>query len=435
MKTNNVKSEIIWKGFRLGNLFDFDSSNQYPCTQKQVDISSEKNDVYQIAVVAQSGKNNGVIGYIKRNENIDKYIFSNSMTFSMNFGLCFYHNYEYILLDTHGSIFRLIPMDLKLEDIIKNNIDCGIFINKIINKICSKSLYDWQWKPNSQRAGREIILLPCLEVSQDDEYIWEENGRYYTLAVEYIKELMEKAKERKEARTIRMYEAERAKYEAERAKYEAERAKYEAEYNAEKPNVLWKGFRLRNLFEWSGKHKISKTAKEYDTIDEPRDGYVANITAGKYNEGIANFIPEDDEITNKKKIDALTISSNGAGVGSCFFHDYYFISTGDNALLENKYEKLQEIFDTNHIVPRFFAKLITKICRNSLYSWSYKVSKEVFNREIILLPCLEVSQDDEYIWEENGRYYTLATNYISYLYLTGKMNKYQKLIDTYTYTY
>ena len=87
------------------------------------------------------------------------------------------------------------------------------------------------------------------------------------------------------------------------------------------------------------------------------------------------------------------------------------------------------------MIPRFFAKLITKICRNSLYSWSYKVSKELFNRELIVLPCLEVSQDDEYIWEENGHYYTLATNYISYLYLTGRMNKYQKLIDTYTYTY
>lgn len=203
-----------------------------------------------------------------------------------------------------------------------------------------------------------------------------------------------------------------------------------------KSEIIWKGFRLGNLFEWSGKHRISKTAKQYDTIDEPRDGYVANITAGKYNEGIANFIPEDDEINSKKRIYTLTISSNGTtGGGSCFFHDYYFVSTGDNALLENKCHKLQEIFDANHIVPRFFAKLITKMFMTESYSWGYKLSKELFNREIILLPCLEVSQDDEYIWEENGRYYTLATNYISYLYLTGKMNKYQKLIDTYTYTY
>ncbi len=426
MKTDNVKSEIVWKGFRLGNFLELSTKHVIKTPLKNLHVHDEYHDG-MVGNVTASKENNGIVGYIEENEEIKAKKIKNILTLAPDAayaGVCFYQK-EYIVSTGHN---KLIEFKLNsLKELFDRNEYLYLFLAKMITKIFCKTFYGFSNAITENDFNKEIILLPCLEVSENDEYIWEENGRYYTLAVEYIKELMEKAKERKEARTIRMYEAERAKY-------EAERAKYEAGYNAEKPNVLWKGFRLGNLFEWSGKHRISKTAKQYDTIEEPRDGYIANITAGKYNEGIANFIPEDDEINSKKRIDALTISSNG-NVGACFFHDYYFISTGDNALLENKYDKLQEIFDTNHTVPRFFAKLITKMFMNGLYSWGYKVSKELFNRELILLPCLEVSQNDEYIWEENGRYYTLATNYISYLYLTGKVNKYQKLIDTYTYTY
>lgn len=196
-------------------------------------------------------------------------------------------------------------------------------------------------------------------------------------------------------------------------------------------NIIWKGFKLGNIFEWTTNHKISKTAKQYDTFNEFKIGCVANITAGMYNEGIASYIMEDEEIKKKKKINALTISSNGAGVGACFFHNYYFVSTGDNAVLECKNENLQKIFNENYEVPLFFSKIITKIFINGIFSWSYKVTRGAFNKEIILLPCLEVSKDkdDEYIWEEEDHYYTLAVDYISYLYLCGKINYQQKLID------
>ncbi len=424
MKTDNVKSEIVWKGFRLGNLFEWFGKHRISKTAKEYSVSNMYQEGY-VANITAGQYNEGIANFIPEDDEITNKKKIDALTISSNgagVGSCFFHDYYFISTGDNALLENKYD---KLQEIFDRDHMIPRFFAKLITKICRNSLYSWSYKVSKELFNRELIVLPCLEVSQDDEYIWEENGRYYTLAVEYIKELMEKAKERKEARTIRMYEAERAKY-------EAERAKYEAGYNAEKPKVLWKGFRLGNLFQWSGKHRISKTAKQYDTIEEPRDGYIANITSGKYNEGIANFIPEDDEINSKKRIDALTVSSNG-NVGACFFHDYYFISTGDSALLENKYDKLQEIFDTNHIVPRFFAKLITKMFMNGLYSWGYKVSKELFNRELILLPCLEVSENDEYIWEENGRYYTLAVEYISYLYLTGRINKYQKLIDTYTY--
>ena len=238
---------------------------------------------------------------------------------------------------------------------------------------------------------------------------------------------MDKAKERKEARTIRMYEAERAKY-------EAERAKYEAEYSAEKPNVLWKGFRLGNLFELSAKHVIKTPLKNLHVHDEYHDGMVGNVTASEKNNGIVGYIEENEEISDKKVKNIMTLGRVG-NVGICFYHKNYIVSTGNSKIIEVTSPELKKVLDKNDYIYLYLAKMITKIFYNTFYGFNRVLTENDFNREIFLLPCLEVSENDEYIWEENGRYYTLATNYISYLYLTGKVNKYQKLIDTYTYTY
>ena len=427
MKTDNVKSEIVWKGFRLGNIFDFNSSNQLSLNKKGLDISVEKTDIYNIALITQSEKNNGISGYLAENEEISSKKMKNYLTYSMHFGLCFYHDYDFVLMDTHGSVFRLLPRNEVLAKILNSEKAPNYFFSKIITKICNNSIYSYSWLPNSSRVSREIILLPCLEVSENDEYIWEENDRYYTLAVEYIKELMEKAKERKEARTIRMYEAERAKY-------EAERAKYEAGYNVEKPNVLWKGFRLGNLFERSTKLAIQKNQKELNLSSEKNTTHtVALISASRNDSACAGYI-QDDIIDNKKiSINKITFDDQW---GFTFFQREKFVITGGhNAILEVKNYKLKELLDGNLLLYSFLSSIINKITfKSGLFGYGYKINNK-FDREIILLPCLEVSQDDEYIWEENDRYYTLATNYISYLYLTGRINKYQKLIDTYTYMY
>ena len=89
-------------------------------------------------------------------------------------------------MDTHGSIFKLISKNEKFDEIIYNEKLVNLFLAKIIDKVCAKSVYNWNWKPNSGRVSREIIMLPCLEVAEGEDYIWEENGKHYTLAVEYI---------------------------------------------------------------------------------------------------------------------------------------------------------------------------------------------------------------------------------------------------------
>lgn len=177
---------VIWKSFKLGDLFEFNSSNQLPFTKKELNISPIQTDEYNIAVVTQSEKNNGITGYINRQAIDSSKIMNNSMIFSLNFGTCFYQHNEYCLLDTHGSIFRLVAEHITLRQILEKDVLVGNFFAKIIMTVCKNGIYNYNWKPNSQRASREIILLPCLEVEKGQEYIWEENGKHYTLAVEYV---------------------------------------------------------------------------------------------------------------------------------------------------------------------------------------------------------------------------------------------------------
>ena len=416
MKADNVKSEIIWKGFRLGNLFEESTEHYLEKSKKNYNINDVKTDDYPVAVCSASKYNNGIVGYIAETDDVSIKKRKGYIT-KGGFGHFFYQDDWFIKPGGSWGMLNIIKFkDDKLKTICDLNIDIYYFLCRILTNIFEPMCSFGYAVP----FNREIILLPCLEVSQDDEYIWEENGRYYTLAVEYIKELMDKAKERKEARTIRMYEA--------------ERAKYEAEYSAEKPNVLWKGFRLGNLFELSAKHVIKTPLKNLHVHDEYHDGMVGNVTASEKNNGIVGYIEENEEISDKKVKNIMTLGRVG-NVGICFYHKNYIVSTGNSKIIEVTSPELKKVLDKNDYIYLYLAKMITKIFYNTFYGFNRVLTENDFNREIFLLPCLEVSENDEYIWEENGRYYTLATNYISYLYLTGKVNKYQKLIDTYTYTY
>ena len=426
MKTDNVKSEIVWKGFRLGNLFEWSGKHRISKTAKEYSVSNMYQEGY-VANITAGQYNEGIANFIPEDDEITNKKKIDALTISSNgagVGSCFFHDYYFISTGDNALLENKYD---KLQEIFDRDHMIPRFFAKLITKICRNSLYSWSYKVSKELFNRELIVLPCLEVSQDDEYIWEENGRYYTLAVEYIKELMEKAKERKEARTIRMYEAERAKY-------EAERAKYEAGYNAEKPNVLWKGFRLGNLFERSTKLAIQKNQKELNLSSEKNTTHtVALISASRNDSGCAGYI--QDDIIDDKKISINKITFDDQWGFTFFQREKFVITGGHNAILEVKNYKLKKILDGNLLLYSFLSSIINKITfKSGLFGYGYKINNK-FDREIILLPCLEVSQDDEYIWGENGRYYTLATNYISYLYLTGRINKYQKLIDTYTYMY
>ena len=180
------KEVLIWKGFKLGKLFEFNSTNQLSANKKALDLSDVRTNEYNIALITQSEKNNGISGYIKEDEETSQKKMKNFLTYSMHFGLCFFHDYDFVLMDTHGSVFRLLPINQILKHILDNFKYINYFFSQIITKICHSDLFSYGYLPNSARASREIILLPCLEVTKNDDYIWEEDGHYYTLAVDYI---------------------------------------------------------------------------------------------------------------------------------------------------------------------------------------------------------------------------------------------------------
>ena len=422
-------SEIIWKRFKLGNLFEFASCGTFALKDYAL-FSKYQNGLVKVVT---STKDN-TCSYIKV-ENLPREfpIYTNSLTINRNgsIGYCFYQDGNFII--PTGDTYTLLHKNEKFKSKLERS--SYIFLSIIITHTFTSSVYGYNYKVNSERFDRELILLPCLEVNAGDDYIWEENGHFYTLAVNYIKQLMNEAKELREQKTIRLYEAERTKYEAERTKYEAERTKYEADYLKEKENVIWKGFKLGDLFDYSSNHTIKSQIKNLHIFDNYEFGTVANVTASKENNGIVGYIEENEEIAKKKVKNVLTIAPDAAYAGVCFYQPDYVISTGHNKLIDINNDKLKNLFNNNIILYLFLASLITKMFCKTFYGFSKSITDNDFKKSVILLPCLEVNAGDDYIWEENGHFYTLAVNYISYLYLSGRVNYNQKLVDNYTYQY
>lgn len=196
-------------------------------------------------------------------------------------------------------------------------------------------------------------------------------------------------------------------------------------------NVIWKAQKLGDLFEFSSGGTFA--LKNYKLFDEDGDGLVEIVTSSKDNSS-NQFIAESD-IPSSCPIynNSLTINRNGS-IGFCHYHSGEFIiPTGDSYTLIHKNEEFRDILTKD--TYSFLSIVITRLFTKTVFGYSYKVNSDRFDREIILLPCLEVAEGEDYIWEENGKHYTLAVDYISYLYLTGRVNYNQKLIDNYTYQY
>ena len=414
---------VIWKAYKLGNLFELTSSGTIAL--KNYTLFDDYNEKRVEVVTSSKDNNNQFLDLDDLPKNIP--VFSNALTINRNgsIGYCFYHNDKFII--PTGDSYVLTCLNERFKKYADES--SYHFLSILITHIFTSDVFGWSYKVNDERFTREIIMLPCLEVAEGEDYIWEENGKHYTLAVEYIKKLMDQAKELREQKTIRLYEAERAKY-------EAERAKYEAGYEREKSLLVWKGFTLADLYNFDTSLQYPFTQKDLDISAEKSDYYnLAVIAQSAQNNGVIGYI-------NKERVDNKYIHNHlmtfSLNFGICFYHDYDFAlldTHGSIFKLISKNEKFDEIIYNEKLVNLFLAKIIDKVCAKSVYNWNWKPNSGRVSREIIMLPCLEVAEGEDYIWEENGKHYTLAVEYISYIYLSGRVNKNQKLIDTYSYQY
>lgn len=195
-------------------------------------------------------------------------------------------------------------------------------------------------------------------------------------------------------------------------------------------NIIWKAFKLSDSFYRQTPPSTNMPAKELNISDEPFDNSIALITRAESNNGVKGYIEKGEFPTLKNKI------TYNDQFSLFLFHNYEFTTIKDHlSIFVPKNDYLKQLLDYNLSINVFLVNVLNYIFSKDIFNFNFTGADYKFDRELILLPCLEVGEGEEYIWEESGKHYTLAVKYISYVYLTGRVNYNQKRIDNYTYQY
>lgn len=118
------------------------------------------------------------------------------------------------------------------------------------------------------------------------------------------------------------------------------------------------------------------------------EGKTPVIAAGGYNQGIAGKYDVEAECKNQ-----ITISCNGAGCGSVFYHPYPFNINGDAIVLT-------ELKPMNDAVKQFISCILNGVLTRK-YSYEEKCSADKAMNEIIMLPVDDNNNPD---WDYMERY-------------------------------
>lgn len=135
----------------------------------------------------------------------------------------------------------------------------------------------------------------------------------------------------------------------------------------------WKEFRVGDFF-----HGVRGTSRKMQELNE---GKTPVIAAARYNQGIAGYYDVPSEYEN-----AITISCNGVGCGSTYYHDYPFAITGDAIVLEN--------IGNVPIGALHFIASVYDVYFSRKYSYADKCSADKAEAECILLPATSDGQPD-----------------------------------------
>lgn len=128
----------------------------------------------------------------------------------------------------------------------------------------------------------------------------------------------------------------------------------------------WKEFRVGDYF-----HGIRGTSRKLQVLN---NGDTPVIAAARYRQGIAGYYDIPSEYEN-----AITISCNGVGCGSTYYHDYPFAITGDAIVLENRGNVPQGAL---HFLAAVFDAHFSRI-----YSYGNKCSADKAEEETVKLPA------------------------------------------------
>lgn len=319
-----------WKEFEISELFDVQTTKS---TDKLM-LNFADDGKYDF--VGRTALNNGVQGKL----NNLGYDANPAKTFSVvqvGQTCCLYREREWY---ASQNIFILYP---KYEDLITHR----FFITTCINKMLAAKYQDAYTYPSLAELKKIKVLLPAKAINEPDWQFMED----------YIKEIQKKVQNKT-------------------FKQKGHRKKIDITTAGNKTEEEWKRFKVGYFFD-AERGSVKGLQKQ-----EP--GKVPVIAAAGFNQGIAGFY--DVSAVYKDKI---TVSCNGAGCGSAFYHDYDFNITGDAIVLIDKQE-------FSHAVKEFIACMLNGILTRK-YSYEEKCSADKVKEEEIFLPANENGQPD---WEK-----------------------------------
>lgn len=283
-------------------------------------------------LISSGKENNGIIAYISD----DKAKLWNAGTITVDmFGKAFYQTNSYHCV-SHGRVNILIPKVQFSERV-------GKYIACVIEMVSIKK-YQFTEMCTGKKLLKDIIKLPVDDNENPD----------WNYMEDYIKNLEGRVKDTLD--------------------------KFSQKNTSEKIDTRdWKEFKVGDLFD-AERGKIKR-------LQSQNDGNTPVIAAGFSNQGIAGMYDVDAEYENK-----ITISCNGVGCGSAFYHPYPFNLNGDAIVLT-------ELKPMNDLVKQFISCMLNGVLTRK-YSYEEKCSADKAKDATIKLPVDDNGEPD-WVYMEN----------------------------------
>ena len=326
------------KAFKLGTLFTSKSGD--------TDIKKEHINGEGYSVVSSGNDNTGILGC----SDIEACIIpKNTITVDM-FGNVYYRDFDYKMV-THARVFALLPNGFSLDE--KTGLYFAtslVWLSHVFsyNNMCSyKKIKDME------------IEVPVIKSPDSDhEYTVED------IDFKYMKQRI--------AELEKQRIAELDAYLVASGLDDYELTDEDKEILSSSTMQMFKNFYLKDIF---GSEPIrgARLTKEHRI-----SGNIPLITAGEQNEGVAEYISnqENQTLSNMLTIDMF---------GNCFYRDYLYKSD-DNILSFGLNGKSTEEM-------LYIASIINSICKKQ-YNYARQYRKDSYLETTIPLPVIESSDPD-----------------------------------------